>query len=174
MNARLGWAFRSSPEGSLRTVWRDLGAAHAEQDGRGAVRTDEPRIQKGMCDMDVTTQIRLLWLGGLGALTGVVLGTVWLLGGWQHRRAQRRSRLLERVRQQFPVELRDQITLQVRGTMLGRRALITVDIGHHAPEAWWSIVAGLTQNLLPDVRRLVIHRYDARIVETHVQSRRYQ
>jgi hypothetical protein len=90
MNARLGWAFRSSREGSLRTVWRDLGAAHAEQDRRGAVRTDEPRIQKGMCDMDVTTQIRLLWLGGLGALTGVVLGTVWLLGGWQHRRAQRR------------------------------------------------------------------------------------
>jgi hypothetical protein len=155
MNARLGWAFRSSPEGSLRTVWRDLGAAHAEQDGRGAVRTDEPRIQKGMCDMDVTTQIRLLWLGGLGALTGVVLGTVWLLGGWQHRRAQRRSRLLECVRQQLPVDLRDQIALQVRGTMLGRRVVITVDMGHHTPEAWWSIVAGLSRNLLPDVRRLV-------------------
>jgi hypothetical protein len=105
--------------------------------------------------MDVITQIRLLWLGGLGALYGVTLGTVWLLGGWQHRREQRRSRLLESVRRQFPVELRDQIALQVRGTMLGRRAVITVDMGSHAPEAWWSIVAGLSRNLSPDVRRLV-------------------
>jgi hypothetical protein len=32
--------------------------------------------------MDIITQIRLLWLGGLGALYVVVLGTVWLLGGW--------------------------------------------------------------------------------------------
>jgi hypothetical protein len=53
--------------------------------------------------MDVITQIRLMWLGGLGALYGVALGTVWLLGGWQHRREQRRSRLLERVRRQFPL-----------------------------------------------------------------------
>ena len=58
-----------------------------------------------MCGMDVITQIRLLWLGGLGALYGVALGSVWLLGGWQHRREQRRLRLLERVRQQFTVEL---------------------------------------------------------------------
>jgi hypothetical protein len=48
--------------------------------------------------MDVTTQIRLLWLGGLAALYGVALGTVWLLGGWQHRLEQRRSRLLDSVR----------------------------------------------------------------------------
>ena len=45
--------------------------------------------------MDVTTQIRLLWLGGLGALYGVALGIVWLLDGWQHRRERRRSRLLK-------------------------------------------------------------------------------
>jgi hypothetical protein len=105
--------------------------------------------------MDVITQIRLLWLGGLGALYGVALGTVWLLGGWQHRREQRRSRLLESVRRQFPVELRDQIAMQIRDTMLGRRAVITVDMGHHAPEAWWSIVTGLSRNLSPDVRLLV-------------------
>jgi hypothetical protein len=111
--------------------------------------------------MDVITQIRLLWLGGLGVLYGVALGAVWLLGGWQHRREQRRSRLLERVRRQFPVELRDQIALQVRGTIFGRRAVITVDMGNHAPEAWWSIVTGLSRNLSPDVRRLVC-RTDAR------------
>ena len=111
--------------------------------------------------MDVITQIRLLWLGGLGALYGVALGTVWLLGGWQHRREQRRSRLLESVRRQFPVELRDQIALQVRGTIFGRRAVITVDMGHHAPEAWWSSVTGLSRNMSPDVRRLVCHT-DAR------------
>jgi hypothetical protein len=104
--------------------------------------------------MDVVTQIRLLWLGGLGALYGVALGTVWLLGGWQHRLEQRRSRLLESVRQ-FPVELRDQIAIQIRGTMFGRRAVITVDMGHNAPEAWWSIVTGLSGNLSPDVRLLV-------------------
>jgi hypothetical protein len=114
-----------------------------------------------MCGMDVITQIRLVWLGGLGALYRVALGTVWLLGEWQHRREQRRSRLLERVRWQFPVELRDQIALQVRGMMLGRRAGIIADMGHHAPAAWWSIVAGLSRNLLPDVRRLVFHT-DAR------------
>jgi hypothetical protein len=105
--------------------------------------------------MDVITQIRLLWLGGLGALYGVALGTVWLLGGWQHRREQRRSRLLEHVQRQFPVELRDQITMQSRGTMFGRRAVIMVDMGNHAPEAWWSIVTGLSRNLSPDVWRLV-------------------
>jgi hypothetical protein len=115
-----------------------------------------------MYGMDVITQIRLLWLGGLGALCGIALGTVWLLDGWQHRREQRRSRLLERVRRQFPVELRDQIAMQIRGTMFGRRAVITVDMGHHAPEAWWSIVTGLSLNLLPDVRRLVC-RMDARL-----------
>jgi hypothetical protein len=115
-----------------------------------------------MCGMDVTTQIRLLWLGGLGALCGVALGTVWLLGGWQHRRALRRSRLLESVRRQFPVGLRDQIALQIRGTMFGRRAVITVDMGHHVPEAWWSIVTGLSRNLSPDVRLLVC-RADARL-----------
>ena len=105
--------------------------------------------------MDVITQIRLLWLGGLGALYGVALGTVWLLGGWQHRREQRRSRLLEHVQRQFPVELRDQITMQSRGTMFGWRAVIIVDMGNHAPEAWWSIVTGLSRNLSSDVWRLV-------------------
>jgi len=107
--------------------------------------------------MDVITQIRLLWLCGLGALYGVALGTVWLLGGWQHRREQRRLRLLESVQRQFPVELRDQIALQIRGMLFGRRAVIMVDMGHHAPEAWWSIVTGLSRNLSPDVRRLVCH-----------------
>jgi hypothetical protein len=111
--------------------------------------------------MDVITQIRLLWLGGLGALYGVALGTVRLLGGWQHRREQCRSRLLESVRRQFPVELRDQIAVQIRSTMFGRGAVITVDMALHAPEAWWSIVAGLSGNLSPDVRRLVC-RTDAR------------
>jgi hypothetical protein len=105
--------------------------------------------------MDVITQIRLLWLGGLGALYGVVLGTAWVLGGWQHRREQRRSRLLESVRGQFPAELRDHIALQIRGMMFARRAVIMVDMGHHAPEAWWSIVTGLSRNLSLDVRRLV-------------------
>src|SRR5262245_15148056 len=33
-----------------------------------------------MCGMDGITQIRLLWLGGLDVLTGVVLGTVWSYG----------------------------------------------------------------------------------------------
>jgi hypothetical protein len=136
-------------------VWPDFWAAHAEQDRPTALRTDEPRIQEGRCDMDVVTQIRLLWLGGLSALMGVALGTVWLLGRWQHRRELRRSRLLESVRRQFPAELRDQIALQVRGTMLGRRVVITVDTGHYAPEASWSMVAGLSLNLLPDVGRLV-------------------
>jgi hypothetical protein len=111
--------------------------------------------------MDVITQVRLLWLGGFGALYGVTLGTVWLLGGWQHRREQRRSRLLESVRRQLPVALRDRIAVQIRGTILGRRPIITVGIGHHAPEAWWSVVTGLSLNLSPDVRRLVC-RTDAR------------
>jgi hypothetical protein len=105
--------------------------------------------------MDVITQIRLLWLGGLGALYGVTLGSVWLLGGWQHRQEQRRSRRLESVRRQFPVELRDQIALQVCGTMFWRRAVIMVDMGNHAPQAWWSLVTGLSRNLSPDVRLLV-------------------
>jgi hypothetical protein len=30
-------------------------------------------------------------------------------------------------------------------------------MGHHAPDAWWSIVTGLSWNLSPDVRRLVCH-----------------
>jgi hypothetical protein len=119
------------------------------------VRTDGPRINEGMCGMDVITQIRLLWLGGLGALYGVTLGAVWVLGGWQHRREQRRSQLLETVRGQFPAELRDQIALQVRGMMFGRRAVIMVDMRHLTPEAWWSIVTCLSRNLSPDVRRLV-------------------
>jgi hypothetical protein len=105
--------------------------------------------------MDLITQIRLLWLGGLAALYVVALGTVWLLGGWQRRQDQRRSRLLESVRRQFPVDLRDQIALQVRGTMFGRRAVIMVDMGNHAPQAWWSLVTGLSQNLSPGVRLLV-------------------
>jgi hypothetical protein len=140
---------------SLRTVWRDRGAAPAPHDHRAAVRTDGPRIQEGMCGMDVMTQIRLLWLGGLGVLYGVALGTVWVLVGWQHRREQRRSRLMESVRGQFPAELRDQIALQIRGMLFARRAVIMVDMGLQAPEAWWSIVAGLSRNLSPDVRRLV-------------------
>jgi hypothetical protein len=112
--------------------------------------------------MDVITQIRLLWLGGLVALYGVVLGTVWLLVWWLHRRERRRSRLLESVRGQFPVGLRDQIAMQIRGTMFRRRAVITVDMGHHAPESWWAIVTGLSRNLSPDVRLLVC-RTDARL-----------
>jgi Flp pilus assembly protein TadB len=68
-----------------------------------------------MCWMDMTTQLRLFWLGGLADLYGVAFGTVLLLGGLLHRRGQRRSRRLERVRRQFPVELRDQIARQVRG-----------------------------------------------------------
>jgi hypothetical protein len=59
------------------------------------------------------------------------------------------------VRRQFPFELRNQIALQVRGTMLGRGAVIMVDRGHHVPEAWWSTVAVLSQNLSPDIRQLV-------------------
>jgi CO/xanthine dehydrogenase Mo-binding subunit len=86
------------------------------------------------------------------ALPGVALGTVWLLGEWQHRREPRRSRLLESVRRQFPVALRDQIAMHIRGTMFEGRAVITVDMGHHGPEAWWSIVAGLSRHLSPDVR----------------------
>jgi hypothetical protein len=131
------------------------GAARAAQDRRTAAQTDGPRIQEGMCGMDVITQIRLLWLGGLGALCGIALGTVWLLACWQHRREQRRLRLLESVRRQFPVELRDQIAPQVRGTMFGRRAVITVDMGNYAPQAWWSLLTGLSRNLSPDVRLLV-------------------
>jgi hypothetical protein len=111
--------------------------------------------------MEVITQVRLLWLGGLGALYGVVLGTVWLCGAWQQRRAQRRARWLARVRRQLPVALQDQITLHVRGTRFGRRAVITVDLGHQAPEAWGAIVASLSRMLSPDVRRLVC-RMDAR------------
>jgi hypothetical protein len=107
--------------------------------------------------MDVTTQVRLLWLGGLTALYAAALGTALLLGGWLHRRERRRSRLLESVRRQFPVKLRDQIAIQVRGTMFGRRALIRVDLGNHRLEAWWSIVTDLSRNLSPDVRLLVCH-----------------
>jgi hypothetical protein len=113
--------------------------------------------------MDVTTQIRLLWLGGLGALYGLALGAAWLLSGWQHRRARRRSRLLESVRRQFPPEVRDQIAPQIRGTIYGRRAVITVDMGHHAPEAWCSIVTALSRNLSPDVR-LLVYLTDARLI----------
>jgi hypothetical protein len=111
--------------------------------------------------MDVITQVRLLWLGGFGALYGVALGTAWLIAGWQRRRALRRSRLLESVRRQLPVALRDRVAVQIRGTILGRRPVITVDMGHHAPESWWSVVTGLSLNLPPDVRRLVC-RTDAR------------
>ena len=143
-------------------VWRDRRVSHAAQGHRAAVRTGEPRIQEGMCGMDVITQMRLLGLGGFSALYGVALGTVWLLSRWQHRREQRRLRLLESVRRQFPVELRDQIAMQIRGMMFGRRAVITVDMGHHALEAWWSIVTSLSRNLSPDVRLLVC-RTDARL-----------
>jgi hypothetical protein len=121
--------------------------------------------------MDVITQIRLLWLGGFGALYGVALGSVWLLGRWQHRREQRRSRLLESVRRQFPVDLRDQIAMHIRGTMFGRRAVITLDMGNHAPEAWRSIVTGLFGNLSPDVRLLVC-RMDARHVPVTLAIKR--
>src|SRR5919109_4253501 len=98
-------------------VWRDRRVSHAAQGHRAAVRAGEPRIQEGMCGMDVITQMRLLGLGGFSALYGVALGTVWLLSRWQHRREQRRLRLLESVRRQFPVELRDQIAMEIRGTM---------------------------------------------------------
>jgi len=108
-----------------------------------------------MCWMEVTTQIRLLWLGGLAVLYGVACGTVLLLGGLLYRREQHRSRLLESLLREFPVELQDHIAIQVRGTMFGRRVVITVDMGHHAPEAWWSIVTGLSRRLSPDVRLLV-------------------
>ena len=158
----VGWDPGPPYQRSLRTVWRDRGAALAAQDGGAAVRIDGPQIQQGMCGMDVITQIRLLWLGGLGVLYGVALGTVWAPGGWQHCREQRRLRLLESVRRQFPVDLRDQIAMHIRGTMFGRRAVITVDIGHHAPEVWRSIVAGLSGDLSPDVRLLVC-RADARL-----------
>jgi hypothetical protein len=107
--------------------------------------------------MDVTTQIRLLWLGGIAVLFGVALGMALLLGRWQHRREQRRSMLLDSVYRQFPIELRGQISLQVHGAMFGRRAVITVDMRHHTPEAWWSLVTGLSRNLSPDIRRLVCH-----------------
>jgi hypothetical protein len=30
-----------------------------------------------------------------------------------------------------------------------------VDMGNHAPQAWWSLVTGLSRNLSPDVRLLV-------------------
>jgi hypothetical protein len=89
----VGWDPGPPYQRSLRTVWRDRGAALAAQDGGAAVRIDGPQIQEGMCGMDVITQIRLLWLGGLGVLYGVALGTVWVLGGWQHCREQRRSPL---------------------------------------------------------------------------------
>jgi hypothetical protein len=131
------------------------GLPDAEQDRCAALPTDKPRIEEGMCSMDVITQIRLLWLGGLGALYGVALSTVWLLGGLIHRREQRRSRLLESVRRQFPVELRDQIAIQICGAMFGGRAVITIDMGRHAPESWWSTMTDLSQNLSPNVRLLV-------------------
>jgi hypothetical protein len=57
-------------------VWLNADAAHAEQDRIGAVHTDVQRTQEGMCWMDVTTQIRLLWRGGLAALYGVACGTI--------------------------------------------------------------------------------------------------
>jgi hypothetical protein len=105
--------------------------------------------------MDVITQIRLLWLGGLAALYGLALGTALLLRGWLQRREQRRWRLLGRVRRQFPVELRNQLAIQVRGTAFGRRAVVELDMGSRSPEAWWPIVTGVSQHLSPDVRRLV-------------------
>jgi hypothetical protein len=107
--------------------------------------------------MDVTTQVRLFWLGGLVGLYVVALGTALLLGGLVHRREQRRSRLLASVLRPFPVELRDQIAIQVRSAMFGRRAVITVDMGKHAPEAWWSIVTDLSRTLAADVRLLMCH-----------------
>jgi hypothetical protein len=158
MGEILGWAPQSPPEGLPRTVRRAFGAAHGEQRRRAALRSDRTQIQEGRCDMDVITQIRLLWLGGLGTLTGVALATAWLLGVWQHRREQRRLRLLESLQGQFPVEIRDRIALQVHGTMFGRRVAIRVDPGGYAPEAWWSIVAGLYRSLSPDVGRLMFSK----------------
>jgi hypothetical protein len=66
------------------------------------------------------------------------------------------------MRRQFLVELRDQIALQIRGTMFERRAVITVDMENQAPEPWWSVVTGLSRNRSPDVRQLVC-RTDARL-----------
>ena len=57
-------------------MWLNADAAHAEQDRIGAVHTDAQRTQKGMCWMDVTTQFRLLWLGGLAVLYRVTCGTI--------------------------------------------------------------------------------------------------
>jgi hypothetical protein len=45
--------------------------------------------------MDVATQIRLLWLGGIALLFGVALGMGMLLGRWLRRRERQRSMLLE-------------------------------------------------------------------------------
>jgi hypothetical protein len=39
------------------------------------MHTDVRRIQGGMCCMDVTTQLRLLWLGSLAALYVAATGT---------------------------------------------------------------------------------------------------
>ena len=107
--------------------------------------------------MDVITQIRLFWLGGLAVLYGVALGTAVLLTGLLHRRAQRRSSLHGSVLRQFPLRLRDQITMQVRGTVWGRRAVIKLDMGSHSPEEWWPIVTRLCWKLPPDVRLLVCY-----------------
>jgi hypothetical protein len=82
---------------------------------------------------------------------------VLLLSTLRHRRVQRRSSLLGSVLQQFPLKLRDQIAIQPRATVFGRRAVIELDIGHHSLEEWWPIVTGLSHNLAPQVRLLVCY-----------------
>ena len=105
--------------------------------------------------MEVITQIRLLWLGGLAVLYGLALGTALLLQSLQRRAEQRRYRLLDNVQRQLPSPLRDQIPMQVCGMAFRRSAVIRLDMGERAPEEWWPIVTRVFPQLTPEIRGLV-------------------
>lgn len=111
--------------------------------------------------MDEIRQLKLLMVAvvlTLAALAlGIELGVMW----FRERREQRRSTLLDHVSRRLASdELRRRVGISVRGALLARKSVVTLDMRACSRDEIWETTTRLSRDLGPGVRLVVLGALD--------------
>lgn len=111
--------------------------------------------------MDEIRQLKLLMVAvvlTLAALAlGIELGVMWL----RERREQRRSTLLDHVSRRLASdELRRRVGISIRGALLARKRVVTLDMRACSRDEIWETTTRLSRDLGPGVRLVVLGALD--------------
>ncbi|MBI4240602.1 MAG: hypothetical protein HY613_02695 [Candidatus Rokubacteria bacterium] len=111
--------------------------------------------------MDEIRQLKLLMAAVVLTLAALVLGIELGVMWFRERRERRRSTLLDHVSRRLASdELRRRVGISVRGALLARKRVVTLDMRACSRDEVWETTTCLSRDLGPGVRLVVLGALD--------------